>query len=160
MGFCATFDGVLATFMPLSAKLGQENILRMVRWMRWHCLPDTDLEIRSLAICVILRTSTLPTILVLNFTSERGRNFCFSETCMPERGTNPLSPLSAHKLGINPMLFKCWSTVFDAGQTLKQHWAKATQSGQNRQKISIFNFGLLLYMTMWCKHVHRLQIAD
>ena len=31
----------------LYAKLGQENLLRMVRWMRWHCHPDTGLEIRA-----------------------------------------------------------------------------------------------------------------
>ena len=24
--------------------------------------------------------------------------------------------------GIYPMLFQCWASVFDAGQTLKQHW--------------------------------------
>ena len=27
--------------------------------------------------------------------------------------------------GIHPMLFQYWSTVFDAGPTLKQHWANA-----------------------------------
>ena len=25
---------------------------------------------------------------------------------------------------IDPMLFQCWSTVYDAGPTLKQHWIK------------------------------------
>ena len=24
--------------------------------------------------------------------------------------------------GIEPMLFQCWSTVYDGGPTLKQHW--------------------------------------
>ena len=32
------------------AKLGQENLLRMVRWLRWHCPPDTVFEIRALAV--------------------------------------------------------------------------------------------------------------
>ena len=27
---------------------------------------------------------------------------------------------------IHPMLFYCWSTIFDAGPTLKQHWVKAS----------------------------------
>ena len=30
--------------------LGQENLLRMVRWLRWHCPPDTGFEIRALAV--------------------------------------------------------------------------------------------------------------
>ena len=34
----------------IEAKLGQENLLRMVRWMRWHCPPDTGFEIRALAV--------------------------------------------------------------------------------------------------------------
>ena len=28
------------------------------------------------------------------------------------------------------MLFQCWSTVFDAGPTLKQHWVNALACGQ------------------------------
>ena len=27
--------------------------------------------------------------------------------------------------GLHPMLFQCWSSVEDAGPTLKQHWVKA-----------------------------------
>ena len=42
--------GLQATFVHIWAKLGQENLLRMVRWMRWHCLPDTGIEIRALAV--------------------------------------------------------------------------------------------------------------
>ena len=32
------------------AKLGQEYLLRMVRWTRWHCPPDTEFEIRALVV--------------------------------------------------------------------------------------------------------------
>ena len=42
--------GLWATFVHIKAKLGQENLLRMVRWMRWHCPPDTGFEIRALAV--------------------------------------------------------------------------------------------------------------
>ena len=42
--------GLQATFVHIWAKLGQENLLRMVRWMRWHCPPDTGFEIRALAV--------------------------------------------------------------------------------------------------------------
>ena len=34
----------------ICVKLGQHNLLRMVRWMRWHCPLDTGFEIRSLAV--------------------------------------------------------------------------------------------------------------
>ena len=33
-----------------NAKLGQENLLGMMRWMRWHCPPDTGFEIQALAV--------------------------------------------------------------------------------------------------------------
>ena len=35
--------------LALSAKLGQNNLLRVMRWMKWHCPPDTGFEIRALA---------------------------------------------------------------------------------------------------------------
>ena len=34
----------------LNSKLGHKNLLRMVRWMIWHCPPDTGFEIRSPAV--------------------------------------------------------------------------------------------------------------
>ena len=37
------------TFVQVEAPLGQENLLRIVRWIRWHCPPDTGLAIRPLA---------------------------------------------------------------------------------------------------------------
>ena len=39
--------GLQANFVHIYAKLGQENLLRM---MRWHCPPDTGFEIRALAV--------------------------------------------------------------------------------------------------------------
>ena len=42
--------GLQATFVHIWAKLGQENLLRMVRWLRWHCSTDTGFEIRALAV--------------------------------------------------------------------------------------------------------------
>ena len=36
--------------MHIYAKLWQEKLLRMVRWLRWHCPPDTGFEIRALAV--------------------------------------------------------------------------------------------------------------
>ena len=40
------------TFVHIQAKLDQDNFLRMVRWIRWHGLPDTVLEIRDLSVWV------------------------------------------------------------------------------------------------------------
>ena len=50
--FCCPneMNRALATFVHIQAKLGQENLLRMVRWLRWHCPPDTGFEIRALAV--------------------------------------------------------------------------------------------------------------
>ena len=42
--------GLYATFVHIQAKLGQENLPKMLRWMRWHCPPDTGFEIRALAL--------------------------------------------------------------------------------------------------------------
>ena len=44
--------------------------------------------------------------------ADRG---CRHRSCLPTQGTR----------GIHPMLFQCWSCVFDAGATLKQHWVNA-----------------------------------
>ena len=41
--------GFYTTFVHIKAKLGQENLLRTVKWMRWHCTPDTGFEIQALA---------------------------------------------------------------------------------------------------------------
>ena len=66
------------------AKLGQENLLRMVRWVRWHCPPDTRFEIRAQAGNAISRSRRLPTILC--FTSGRGRNILVSFKLPTNRG--------------------------------------------------------------------------
>ena len=36
--------------MHIQAKLGQENLLRRVRWVRWHCPTDTGFEIQALEV--------------------------------------------------------------------------------------------------------------
>ena len=44
-----------ATFVHMQAKLAQQNLLRMVRWVRWHCHPDTGFEIQTLEVWVRAR---------------------------------------------------------------------------------------------------------
>ena len=41
--------------MHILAKLGQENLLRVVRRVRWHCPQDTGFKIQPLEICVRAR---------------------------------------------------------------------------------------------------------
>ena len=43
--------GFYGTSVHIEDKLGQENILRIVKWMRWHCTKssDTVFKIRALA---------------------------------------------------------------------------------------------------------------
>ena len=75
------------------AKLGQENLLRMVRWMRWHCLLDTGFEIRALAIwgwTPHLSVAERPHN-VISSRMSREEIFCFFETWRPEWGSNPRS---------------------------------------------------------------------
>ena len=58
-------------------RLGQENFLRMVRWLRWHCPPDTGFEPWWLeAEHATSRSRRLPTI--LTFTRGWGRNIFVS----------------------------------------------------------------------------------
>ena len=33
--------------MHIQAKLGQENLLRVVGWVRWHCNPDRGFKIKT-----------------------------------------------------------------------------------------------------------------
>ena len=64
------------------AKLGQENLLRMVRWLRWHCPPDTEFEIRALAVWGRARyLSVTEAPHNTNFHTWMGKkHFCFFET--------------------------------------------------------------------------------
>ena len=61
----------------------------MVRWLRWHCPPDTRFEIRALAVWVrarYLSVTEAPTI--LTFTRGWGRNI-FVSFKPPRPGTEP-----------------------------------------------------------------------
>ena len=43
--------GLLAAFTQIQTKQSQENLLRIVRWIRWHCPSDTGFQIRALTVC-------------------------------------------------------------------------------------------------------------
>ena len=62
----------------------RRNLLRMVRWLRWHWPPDTWLEIRALAVwgrARYLLVTEAPHPTILTFTRGWVRNiFCFFQT--------------------------------------------------------------------------------
>ena len=72
----------------LYAKLSQENLLRMARWMRWHCPLDTVLEIRAPVIWGRARSHGhrgFPHFF-FNLQVSVELTLCFFETWMPEGG--------------------------------------------------------------------------
>ena len=63
----------------------------MVRWIRWHCPPDTGFEIRNLAVWGRARYFS---VMEAPHNSEslqvrREETFCFFETWRPEWGSSP-----------------------------------------------------------------------
>ena len=65
----------------------------MVRWMRWHCSPDTEFEIRVLAFWGRARylSVTEAPHNIESLRVSREETFCFFETWRPECGSNPRS---------------------------------------------------------------------
>ena len=66
----------------------------MVRWMRWHCPPDTGFEIRALA---VLGRARYPSVTeaphnIESLRMSKGETFCLFETWRSECGSNPRSP--------------------------------------------------------------------
>ena len=73
------------------AKLGLGNLLRTVRWMRWHCPPDTEFEIRALAIWGRARYLTVMEAPhnIEYVMSERERNMLFLCNLNARAGLEP-----------------------------------------------------------------------
>ena len=63
-------------------EMNRENLLRMVRWLRWHCPPDTGFEIRALAVWGRARyLSVTEAPHNTNFHTWMGKKqFCFFQT--------------------------------------------------------------------------------
>ena len=77
--------------MNIQAKLSQENLLRMVRWVRWHCPPDTGFEIQTL---VVWGRARYLSVTEAPHNTEfyewmRKKQFCFFQTA--ETGKRTLS---------------------------------------------------------------------
>ena len=83
--------------------------MRMVRWLRWHCPPDTGLEIRALAVWGRARW---PSPTILTFTRGWGRNI-FVSFKPPRPGTEPRTlawkaAVLTTTLGPPPILYVMW----------------------------------------------------
>ena len=118
--------------------------------MRWHSPPDTEFEIRVLAVWCRARylsvTEAPHTIESLRVRGGGEVTVCFFETWRPERGLNPLSttfqadglnhctrgptheglkhtivPTYYPENKVDPMLVQCWTRCVDGGPTLNQH---------------------------------------
>ena len=102
--------------MHIYAKLGHENLLRMVRWERWHCPPDTGFEPwRSEAEHATSRSRRLPTI--LTFTRGWGRNiFCLRPGTEPRALAWKAAVLTT-TLGPPPKPLSVYSTSKYKGET-------------------------------------------
>ena len=66
-----------ATFVHIQANSGQENLMRMVRWVRWHCPPDTVFKIQNLEVCLSVTESPRNTEF---YEWMEKKHFCFFQT--------------------------------------------------------------------------------
>ena len=67
------------------------TLLRRVRWMRWHCPPDTGFEIRTRAVWARARYLSVAEALhnIVSLRVSREEALCFFGTWRPEWGSNP-----------------------------------------------------------------------
>ena len=91
----------------------RRNLLRMVRWLRWHCPPDTGFEIRALAVWGRARyLSVTEAPHNTNFHTWMGKKqFCFFQTAetgnrtpdsgVKGSGANHYPRAPAHQRGTN-----------------------------------------------------------
>ena len=70
-----------------------ENLVGMVRWIRWHCPPDTGFEIRALAVWGRARYISVMEVSnsINSLRVSREEILCFFENWRSEWGSNPCS---------------------------------------------------------------------
>ena len=107
----------------------------MLRWMRWHCPPDTGFEIRAMAVWGRARylsfTKALHNIESLRVSGEE--TFCFFETWRSEWGSSPRSPTfqaGGFNQGPRPHLLKHTTTLFSLSDhdILSREWSYCSSS--------------------------------
>ena len=98
---------------PLWAKPSQENLLRMVGWMIWHCPPGTGFEIRALALrCLKLKGQS----------GVRARVLWLSRQAASTTAPWP-PPLLART---HNTLTQCWVYVGPTSQTSSKQWVSVS----------------------------------
>ena len=110
----------------------------MVRWLRWHCPPDTGFEIRALAVWGRARyLSVTEAPHNTNFHTWMGKkHFCFFQTAVTGNrtpnsgvkgsGANHYPRAPALKRAIQQRNNQCWASVANGVPTLKRHWWTAS----------------------------------
>ena len=116
--------------------MGQENLLRMVRWGRWHCPLDTWFEIQTLE--VRGRARYLSVTKAPHKNNKTGKRT--SNSSVKGSGANHYPRAPAHRRtkwatpeppillnvtlqatrDFDQMLFNCWPIVFNADPTIRQ----------------------------------------
>ena len=114
----------------------------MVRWLWWHCPPDTGFEIRALAVWGRARyLSVTEAPHNTDFHTWMGKKHFFVSFKPPRPGAEPrtlawkaavltttLGPPPIHQNTnwqterVIPMLFWCCASVVDVGPIIGQHW--------------------------------------
>ena len=108
--------------------------MRKVRWMKWHCPPDTGFEIRTLAIWGRARylSVTGAPHNVDSLRVSREETFCFFETWMPKRGSfdqqaGSFNPLTAKLFNLNFHPLEVVSRWRDPQLQVSEHYSDLTK---------------------------------
>ena len=118
----------------LCAQENQECILRMVRWVRWHCSSDTGYEIQTLDAWDRARYPSVTEALHnTEFYEWMGKNYFWFFSNRRDRESNKAWKAAALTTTLWPpiviqneryfalMLGLCWATIYDARLPFKQH---------------------------------------
>ena len=120
------------------AKLGQENLLRMVSWMRWHCPPDREFEIRALVVwgwARYLSVTKAPQNIKYLLVSGK-ETLCFFEWCLSGVQTRDLRLSKQSVLNTAPG---------------PPPLTKTKKSPQQARVIQWVNAGLMVHLLLtWC----------
>ena len=106
--------------MHIRAKLDQENLLRMVRWVRWHFPPDTGFEIQTLEVWGRARyLSVTKAPHNTEFYEWMGmKHFCFLQTAETGERTPNSSVYRLRQTPITPALAGSSLTIVKLRQSL------------------------------------------
>ena len=92
----------------------------MVRWMRWHCPPDTGFEIRVLAVWGWARYLSVTEVTPNSGVKGSGANY------YPRAPAHNSRSITLQTRGTDPTLARCWTGVENGSTTSHQYWASVS----------------------------------